>query len=58
MRRVFLIGSGGSPGSVGRDLVSGFVQAVVPESLFQLGALAVTVLDSAGIGFLWELADR
>jgi fluoride exporter len=58
MMRVLLVGAGGCLGSVARYLLSGFVQAAVPESLFPFGTLAVNVLGSAGIGFLWELAEQ
>jgi CrcB protein len=58
MMRIFLIGAGGFLGSVARYLLSGFVQGAAPESLFPLGTLTVNVLGSAGIGFLWELAEQ
>lgn len=56
--RVLLIGAGGFLGSVARYLLSGFVQGAAPASLFPLGTLAVNGLGSAGIGFLWELAEQ
>jgi len=58
MMRVLLVGTGGFLGSVARYLLSGFVQGALPGFLFPFGTLAVNVLGSAGIGFLWELAEQ
>ena len=58
MNRILLVGAGGFFGSVARYVISGLVQSIVPESLFPFGTLAVNTLGSAGIGFLWELAEQ
>jgi fluoride exporter len=50
MREILLVGLGGFVGSVGRYLMGGWVQRLMPPVLFPWGTLAVNVVGCLGIG--------
>ncbi len=57
MEKLILIGFGGFIGSVMRYLVSGYVQTISRSSTFPYGTLAVNVIGSFIIGFLFYFIE-
>lgn len=57
MDKLFWVGAGGFLGSVGRYLVSGYVQDLSRSVVFPFGTLAVNILGCFLIGFLSHLAE-
>jgi CrcB protein len=55
--RVLLVGLGGFVGSVLRYWLSGWIQELVPRSVFPFGTLAVNVVGCLAIGLLSQLAE-
>lgn len=50
MRELLLVGLGGFVGSIGRYLIGGWAQRLMPSLLFPWGTLVVNVLGCLGIG--------
>jgi len=57
VEKLILIGFGGFIGSVMRYLVSGYVQTISRSSTFPYGTLAVNVIGSFIIGFLFYFIE-
>ncbi len=57
MDKLILIGFGGFIGSVMRYLVSGYVQTISRSNTFPYGTLAVNVIGSFIIGFLFYFIE-
>lgn len=58
MGRIFLIGIGGFFGAISRYLIGGFVQDITRSISFPYGTLAVNVLGSFAIGFLYYFIEN
>ena len=52
MGKIFWVGLGGFLGSIGRYLLSGYVQHLMRGTVFPYGTLAVNLIGCLGIGFL------
>jgi len=57
MRILLIIGTGGFIGSVGRYLLSSWMQRVF-ETTFPIGTLAVNILGSFIIGIIYALSEK
>lgn len=57
MLNILFVGLGGALGSIGRYLISGWVQAATKSIQFPYGTLAVNLFGCFVIGFLAQLAE-
>ncbi len=57
MLNILFVGLGGALGSIGRYLISGWVQTVTKSIQFPYGTLAVNLFGCFVIGFLAQLAE-
>ena len=57
MLNILFVGLGGALGSIGRYLISGWVQTVTKSIQFPYGTLAVNLVGCFVIGFLAQLAE-
>ncbi len=57
MLNILFVGLGGALGSIGRYLISGWVQTVTKRIQFPYGTLAVNLFGCFVIGFLAQLAE-